>query len=98
MTLQSFVDADLGGDVELSKSTSGYIYTIGGTTVSWMSRLQKCVSLSSTEVEYVAIAEAGKEMIWLADYLEEFIKKQSEKILYSDNQSAIQLVKNAVYH
>ena len=93
VTLQGFVDADLGGDVDSSKSTSGYIYTIGGTTVSWMSRLQKCVSLSSTEAEYVAIAEAGKEMIWLADYLEELGKKQSEKILYSDSQSVIQLVK-----
>uniref|UniRef100_A0A3Q7IX76 Reverse transcriptase Ty1/copia-type domain-containing protein n=1 Tax=Solanum lycopersicum TaxID=4081 RepID=A0A3Q7IX76_SOLLC len=51
VTLQGFVDADLGGDVDSSKSTSGYIYTIGGTVVSWMSRLQKCVSLSSTEAE-----------------------------------------------
>ena len=82
VTLQGFLDADLGGDVDSSKSTSGYIYTIGGTGVSWMSRLQKCVSLSSTEAEYVAIAEAGKEMIWLADYFEELGKKQSEKILY----------------
>ena len=49
VTLQGFVDADLGGDVDSSKSTSGYIYTIGGTTVSWMSRLQKCVSLSSID-------------------------------------------------
>ena len=92
------MDADLVGDVDSSKSTSGYIYTIGGTTVSWMSKLQKCVSLSSTEAEYVAIAEAGKEMILLADYLEEFFKKQSEKILYSDSQSAIQLVKNTFFH
>ena len=44
-----FLDADLGGDVDSRKSTSRYIYTIGGTAVSWMSRLQKCVSLSSTE-------------------------------------------------
>ena len=75
MTLQGFVDADLCGDVDSSKSTSGYIYTIGGTAVSWMSTLQKCVSLSSTNAEYVAIAEAGKQMIWLADYLEELGKK-----------------------
>ena len=85
MTLQGFVDADLGGDVDSIKSTSGYIYTMGGTAVSWMSRLQKCVSLSSTEAEYVAIAKAQKKMIWLADYLEELGKKQSEKILYSDS-------------
>ena len=55
----------------------------------WMSRLQKCVSLSSTEAEYVAIAEAGNEMIWLVDYLEELGKKQLKKILYTDSQSAI---------
>ena len=84
------MDANLGGDVDSIKSTSGYIYTTGGTVVSWMFRLQKCVSLSSTEAEYVAIAEAGKATIWLADYLEELGKKQSENILYSDSQSAIQ--------
>ena len=39
VTLQGFVDAHLGGDVDSSKSTSDYIYTIGGTAVSWMSRL-----------------------------------------------------------
>ena len=46
----------------------------------------------------MAIADAGKEMIWLADYLDELVKKQSKKTLYSDSQSAIQLVKNPVYH
>ena len=75
VTLQGFMDSNLGGDVDSSKSTSGYIYTIGGTAVSWMSRLQKSISLSSTEAEYVAIAEAGKEMIWLEDYLKELGKK-----------------------
>ncbi|XP_069145877.1 secreted RxLR effector protein 161-like [Solanum lycopersicum] len=63
VTLQGFMDTYLGGDVDSSKSTSGYIYTIGGTAVSWMSRLQKYVSLSSTKAEYMAIAEAGKEII-----------------------------------
>ena len=46
----------------------------------------------------MAIDESGKVMTWLADYLEELGKKQSEKILYSDCQSVIQLVKNPVYH
>ena len=48
ISLQGFVDANLCGDVKSSKITSAYIYTIVGTTVNWMSRLQKCVSLSST--------------------------------------------------
>ena len=51
VTLQSFVDADIGGDMDSSKSTSRYIYIIGGTTVNWMSRIQKCVSLSSIEAD-----------------------------------------------
>ena len=46
-----------------------------------MSKLQKCVALSSTEAKYVTIAEAGKKMIWMTDYLEELGKKQREKIL-----------------
>ena len=79
MTLKGFVDADLGGDVDSSKSTSEYIYTIGGTAVSWMFILQKCVSLSSTEAEYVEIVEAGKEMIWLADYLEELARRRARR-------------------
>ena len=54
--------------------------------------------MSSTEAEYVAIAEAGKEMIWLTDYLEELGKKQLGKVLFTDSQSAIQLVKNPVFH
>ena len=98
VVLQGFVDADLSGDVDSSKSTSGYIYTIDETTVSWISKLQKCVALSSTEAEYVAIAEAGKKMIWMTDYLEELSRKQCKKILYIDSQSAIHLVKNPVYH
>ena len=45
-----------------------------------MSRLQKCVTFSSVEAKYVTIAEVGKEMIWMTDYLEELGKKQREKI------------------
>ena len=63
-----------------------------------MSRLQKCVALSSVEAEYVALAEVGKEMIWMTDYLEELDKKQREKILQVDSQSVMQLARNPIYH
>ena len=63
-----------------------------------MSRLLKCVALSSTEAEYLEMAEAGNEMIWMIDYLEELGKKQHKKILYTDSQSVVQLVRNLVYH
>ena len=47
------------------RSTTWYVFTVGGTTVSWISKLQKVVALSTIEAEYVAATEASKEMIWL---------------------------------
>jgi hypothetical protein len=66
--LEGFSDADLGGCLDTRKSTTGYIFTLGGT--AGMSRLQKSVALSTTEAEYMAISEAGKEMIWLKNFLD----------------------------
>jgi hypothetical protein len=96
--LQGFVDADLGGDVDGRKSTSGYVFTFGNTAISWMSRLQKCVALSTTEAEYIAISEAGKEMVWLKNFLKEIGKEQDKSVLFSDSQSALCLAKNPVFH
>ena len=63
LELQGYVDADMAGDVNGRKITIMYIYTLGGTTISWVSQLQKIVNLFTTEAEYVAITEASKEMI-----------------------------------
>eukprot|EP00253_Pinus_taeda_P008614 PITA_08614 len=76
----------------------GYVFTVGGTTVSWVSKLQSVVVLSTTEVEYVAATEASKEMIWLQRFLDELGKKQELGRLYSDSQSAIQCAKNSTFH
>ena len=54
-TNRLLVDADLAENVDIRKSTIGYVYTLGGTAVSWSSQLQKIVALSTTEAEYVAI-------------------------------------------
>ena len=69
--------------------TTEFVFTIGGTTISWASNLQKIVTLSTTKAKYVAATEAGKEMIWLHGFLDELGKKQGMDILHSDNQSAI---------
>lgn len=98
VVLEGFVDTDLSGDVDTSKCTSEYVYTIDGITVSWMSKLQKCVSMLSIEAKYVAISEVGKKMIWLTDYLEELDNKQLDNILFTGSQSVIQFVKNPIYH
>jgi hypothetical protein len=65
----------MAGDKDSRRSTTGYVFTIGGTTVSWISKLQKVVALSTIEAEYAASIEASKEMIWLQRCMEEFRKK-----------------------
>ena len=75
-----------------------YVFTVGGTTVSWVSKLQSVVSPSTMKAEYVATTKASKEMIWLQEFLDEMGKKQELGRLYSDNQSAIHLAKNSGFH
>ncbi|KAE8697282.1 omega-6 fatty acid desaturase, endoplasmic reticulum isozyme 1 [Hibiscus syriacus] len=96
--LTGYVDADLAGNVDIRRSTTGYIYTLGGTAVSWVSQLQKIVALSTTKAEYVVVTEASKEMVWLQSFLEELDKKQENNVLYCDSQSVIHLAKNLSFH
>ncbi|KAL2248336.1 UNVERIFIED_CONTAM: Retrovirus-related Pol polyprotein from transposon TNT 1-94 [Sesamum indicum] len=99
LTLFGFVDADFAGsDCDKRRSTTGYVFTYGGTAVSWVSKLQKVVTLSTTEAEYVAVTEAAKELIWLQHFLGELGKPQADVILHSDSQSAIHLAKNPAFH
>nr|GEY57424.1 retrovirus-related Pol polyprotein from transposon TNT 1-94 [Tanacetum cinerariifolium] len=98
VVLEGFSDLDYGGCLDSGKSTTSYIFIVDGTTVSWMSRIQKCVTILTTKAEYMAIAEAGKELVWLKNFLEELDKAQTERVLFCDNQSAIHLVKNLVFH
>ena len=75
MKLQDYVNADFASDIDSRKSTTGFVFTLGGTAISWVSNLQKIVTLSTTEAEYVAATEIGKEMIWLHVFLDELGKK-----------------------
>ena len=60
-TNRLLVDADSARNVDIRRSTTGYVYTLGGTVVSWGSQLQKIIALSTTEAEYVIITEASKD-------------------------------------
>ena len=60
-----FSDSDSGGDRDDRKSNSGYVFTIGGNAISWKSKKQVAVALSSTEAEYIGTSEATQEAIWL---------------------------------
>lgn len=78
---------------------SGYTFIIDGGAVSWSSKRQEIVSLSTTESEYVAATHASKEAIWLRNLIGElFTPFTTSTTLFSDNQSAIALTKDHQYH
>ena len=88
----------MDGDKDNMRRTTWYVFTLGGTTVSWISKLQQVVSLSTTEAEYVDATEASKQMIWLHSFMEELGKKKENSRLYNDIQSSIHLAKNSNFH
>ena len=96
--LEGYTDADMAGDTDSRKSTSGFLMTFAGGAVSWQSKLQKCVALSTTEAEYIAVTEACKETLWMKKFLQELGLKQEVYTIYCDSQSAIHLSKNSTYH
>ncbi|KAL5863382.1 hypothetical protein ACOSQ3_000896 [Xanthoceras sorbifolium] len=96
--LEGYTDSDMAGDMDTRKSISGYLITFAGGAVSWQSRLQKCIALSTTEAEYIAITEGCKEMLWMEKFLQELDQKQESYVLYCDSQSAIHLSKNQTFH
>ena len=81
--LDGFTDSDMSADADTSRSTSGYVMTYAGGAVSWQSRLQKTVALSTTEAEYMAAVEAGKEILWMKDFIGELGIWQDEYRLYN---------------
>ncbi|MCO5553380.1 hypothetical protein L7F22_006901 [Adiantum nelumboides] len=98
LELTGFCDSNMAGDVDTRKSTSGYVFTLAEGAVSWCSRLQKIVALSTTEAEYISATEASKEAIWLAPLCNEFGLPDKAPMLGCDSQSAICLAKNAMFH
>ena len=81
------------------KAISGYAFLIDGGAVSWASKKQEIVSLSTTKSEYVAATHATKEALWLHSFIGEVLVSLDEPItLFSDNQSTIALAKDHQYH
>ena len=78
-----FSDSDWAGDVEDRKSTSGYMFQICGTAVSWRSKKQSCVALSTAEAEYMALASAAQEAIWMQQLVGDLKNTQIKPIVIS---------------
>eukprot|EP00253_Pinus_taeda_P016406 PITA_16406 len=93
-----YVDSDFASDLGKRRSTLGYVFILAGGAISWMSKLQNIVALSTTKAEYIATSHACKEAIWLKDLFGEFGRLQDNIKLFCDSQSAIHLAKNLAYH
>ena len=96
--LDGYTDSNMAGDVNSMKSISRFMMTFAGGSVSWQSKLQKCVALSTTKAKYIAITEGFKEALWMIKLLEELGLKQEKYVVYSDSQSIIHLSKNSTFH
>lgn len=94
-----FSDSAHGDSIDTGRSTSGYLLTIGGGAVSWSSRLQTLVAQSTTEAEYIAAVDAGREAVWMRNLLQELgYSLSGPTVLHMDNQSAISVAKNPEHH
>jgi hypothetical protein len=83
--LDGYTDADMTGDVDFRKSTSGYLMKFARGVVLWKSMLQKCVVLSTTEAKYIALIEGGKELLWMKKFLHELGLVQENFMLHCDS-------------
>jgi len=96
--LEGYTDAD-GALQEHRRTISGYAFIIDGGAISWSSRKQELITLSTTEAEYVASTHAAKEAIWLRNFIGEvFAPLTSPTTLHCDNQSAIAIATNGNFH
>ena len=62
--VKGYVDSDFTGDLDKRKSTTGYVFTLAGAAISWVSKLQTVVILSTTEAEYIVATQACKEAVY----------------------------------
>ncbi|KAE8655753.1 Retrovirus-related Pol polyprotein from transposon TNT 1-94 [Hibiscus syriacus] len=92
-----YMNSDYEGDLENRRSTTGYVFTLGGGPICCKSTVQSVVALSTTEAEYMAAAEPAKDALWLTSLVKELGVQQGGVQLLCDNQSAIHLAKNQVY-
>uniref|UniRef100_A0A2N9ELT5 Reverse transcriptase Ty1/copia-type domain-containing protein n=1 Tax=Fagus sylvatica TaxID=28930 RepID=A0A2N9ELT5_FAGSY len=90
--LEGYSDANWISDTNDTKSTSGYVFTLGGAAVSWKSSKQTCIARSTMESEFIALDKAGEEAEWLRHFLEDmpmWTKPVPPICIHCDSQSAI---------
>lgn len=97
--LLAYSDADWAGDQTTRKSTSGNVFLLAHGAITWTSRKQSSVALSTVESEYMALSLATQEAIWLRGLMKDLGKDMTKPtVIYEDNQGAISTAKNPTFH
>ena len=91
-----YVDADYRGDLDIRRSTSGYIFMMAGGPVSWSSKHQQTVALSTTEAEYMALSDCSCQVVWMHTLLGELGFQLKAVPVCGDNQGSIFIASNPV--
>lgn len=99
LLLSAYADADWANDCIDRKSYTGFAIKLGNNIVNWESRKQKCVALSSTEAEYLAISDVCKDLCFISNFLSEIFNQLTLNCitLFNDNQSAHRLLESKEY-
>ncbi|XP_020080151.1 uncharacterized protein LOC109703839 [Ananas comosus] len=101
LRLIGYSDADWAGDLDERKSTSGYAFLLGNGAITWSSKKQTCIALSTMEAEFVACSAAAQEAIWMRRFLRDIgiVACTSVPVtIYCDSMAAIAYAKDPKYH
>ena len=97
--LVGYTDSDWAGAIDDRKSTSGHVFFLGSKVISWSSKKQSTVALSTTEAEYISATSTACEAVWIRRILADLRQEQNTPTkLYCDNMSTIAMTKNPVFH
>ena len=88
----TYIDADYGGCQDTCRSTSGYVFLMAGGPVTWSSKQQITIALSTVEAEYVAMSRSAQQMVWMQSWLSEVeVKFLIPGLISGDSWGAITL-------
>jgi hypothetical protein len=93
-TVQGWCDADYGGDIKTSKSTTCYVFTGNRGDVSWSSKILRTVAQSTTEAKFMAAGAACKNALWWRKTLVDYSLPTEPISILTDNQSSMAIIKN----